>query len=477
MRTTQNTHGGLAPEDRSDRVPSAGVTLSAAGAPEHGAPPASLHERPNSHIPASQIADKLGALFPREQIPTIEGIRDLRLLYPGQRSTVYIGEEIVDSGNDSDQRALNRKVVIKVLCAPQPGGGWATRLTELRNLAEIRAQMVLGAQGYVPPLLYHGELVQDALRFPYIVMPFSPRYSLGEELNAFISFRPGSSTVVGNHRSTVQFVGSKIHELIDICRSIEAVRYEGMIHQDLKPTNMLGRQLCDLGLVETVDVGSVRDIWLKSILSEINSITKARPYMVGTLDYMAPEQLSHTDLSHQIDIFAFGATMYHLLSTRAPFPRTSAVSTVNVRERYEGTERELPILSVLKELHPKLYPSRVAWIQVGERQINELRLFRMFESIINRCMAHNRADRYTSIGEVRVDLEAIRDGRPIPHFVDSWLHRTLDKMRIWKTTIVGACALTAGLAAGGTIGWLYGREQWSVKGPDKTPALPIRNRR
>jgi serine/threonine-protein kinase len=103
-----------------------------------------------------------------------------------------------------------------------------------------------------------------------------------------------------------------------IARTVQHAHRKGLIHRDLKPSNILidetGQPLvADFGLVKRADDGS--------------SLTTSGA-LVGTPNYMAPEQVSGANITPAADIYSLGAILYQLLTGRLPFRGTTVAETL-----------------------------------------------------------------------------------------------------------------------------------------------------
>src|SRR5438874_1518720 len=113
-----------------------------------------------------------------------------------------------------------------------------------------------------------------------------------------------------------------------ICRALEATHSVGVIHRDLKPQNIMrdasGRiLLMDFGLARTM---------------EGDGMTQTGA-LVGTMEYMSPEQALAKDLDERSDLFTLGLILYELLTGKTPFKAESIVASLIKRTQ----ERAIPV--------------------------------------------------------------------------------------------------------------------------------------
>lgn len=122
---------------------------------------------------------------------------------------------------------------------------------------------------------------------------------------------------------------------IEICEGLETAHRRGIIHRDLKPSNIMltksGVKLMDFGLAKAVLAPTARASGLSVTLSTpaASQALTAQGMVVGTFQYMSPEQLDGREPDSRSDIFSLGAVLYEMLSGRRAFEGKSAFSVAS----------------------------------------------------------------------------------------------------------------------------------------------------
>src|SRR5271165_6556230 len=157
------------------------------------------------------------------------------------------------------------------------------------------------------------------------------------------------------------------------CQGLVVAHQEGVIHRDLKPGNIMqdasGRVvIMDFGLAKTVQGDGMTQTGM----------------MIGTMEYMSPEQAMGSDLDARSDIFTMGLIFYELLTGNIPFRAESAIASLVKRTQ----ERAVPISDVDPTIPPAL------------------------SMIAGKCLERDPKARYSTAQELTDDLDVFEGKRP-----------------------------------------------------------------
>jgi serine/threonine protein kinase len=112
---------------------------------------------------------------------------------------------------------------------------------------------------------------------------------------------------------------------VEIAEALDTAHGKGIVHRDLKPDNILvtksGVKLLDFGLAKVAERPAASDETVTRALTQEGTI-------VGTLQYMSPEQLQGEETDARSDIFSFGAVLYEMLTGHRAFAGKSQASII-----------------------------------------------------------------------------------------------------------------------------------------------------
>ena len=152
-----------------------------------------------------------------------------------------------------------------------------------------------------------------------------------------------------------------------VCQALEAAHSVGVIHRDLKPQNIMRE---DSGRILVMDFGLARTM-------EGDRMTQTGA-LVGTMEYMSPEQALGQQLDQRSDLFTAGLILYELLTGKMPFKAESALASLIKRTQ----ERAIPVSDLDNTI-----PGRLS-------------------AVVSKCLERDPTLRYQTASEMLRDLEA-----------------------------------------------------------------------
>ena len=217
-------------------------------------------------------------------------------------------------------------------------------------------------------------------------------------------------------------------ELVEtLARAIHSARELGVVHRDLTPSNVL---------LTALDVPKIPDFGLAKLLTGGGVPHTQTGALLGTPSFMAPEQAAgkHSAIGPATDVYALGAILYDTLTGRAPFVAATPLETAR------QVQNDEPILP--SRLRPKL-PADL-------------------ETICMKCLRKEQRERYSSAGDLALDLRRFLDGRAILARRSSAAERAwrwCRRNRALAAASIAATALMALLSLGAAAAaWIF-REQ------------------
>jgi streptogramin lyase/predicted Ser/Thr protein kinase len=236
----------------------------------------------------------------------------------GYRIEALIGRGGMGAVYRASEEGLGRNVALKVIA---PELAQDERFRE-RFLRESRIAASLD-HPHVIPIYQAGD--EDGLLF------LAMRYVEGSDLAKVVA-EDGAL----EPRRAVEL-------LSQIAEALDAAHEKGLIHRDVKPSNVLiaesaGREHCYLG-----------DFGLTKRTGSLSGVSVAGE-IVGTLEYVAPEQITGNALDERADVYSLGCVLYECLTGQSPFPRATDVALLWAHVHEEPTPPSKARADLPKEL-------------------------------------------------------------------------------------------------------------------------------
>ena len=215
-----------------------------------------------------------------------------------------------------------------------------------------------------------------------------------------------------------------------VLRALDYSHRNGIVHRDIKPANVM---LTRAGDIKVMDFGIARAV------SDAQATMTQTAQVIGTAQYLSPEQARGERVDARSDLYSAGCLMYELLTGRPPFTGDSPVAIA-----YQHvTENPVPPSRIDPEIPP--------WI----------------DAIVLKAMAKNPADRYQSAGEMRSDIQRGLAGMPVAAPPTGAYQRTQR---------MGSATMVAGPGMGGRTGaipaYQYGPQDDGYEGQDRKRRWP-----
>ena len=172
---------------------------------------------------------------------------------------------------------------------------------------------------------------------------------------------------------------------IEIADALDKAHRKGVTHRDLKPGNIMltksGTKLLDFGLAKLKQEVAPANVQLSQLPTAKDPLT-AQGTIVGTLQYMAPEQLEGKEVDARTDIFAFGAVVYEMATGKRAFEGKSQASVIA-----KILETDPPPISSLQPMTPPA-----------------------LDRVVKKCLAKEPERRWQGVSDLCDELKWIAEG-------------------------------------------------------------------
>jgi serine/threonine protein kinase/tetratricopeptide (TPR) repeat protein len=251
----------------------------------------------------------------------------------------------------------------------------------------------------------------------------------------------------------------RLELFIPVCQAVQHAHQKGIIHRDLKPSNVLIALYDGKPIAKVIDFGvakaTAQKLTDRTMFTEVGQI-------VGTLEYMAPEQaeLNNLDIDTRADIYSLGVLLYELLTGSTPF---------TVKQLRSAAFDEM--LRMIREVEParpstKLSSSEELPTIAANRKLEPVKLARLVRGdldwIVMKCLEKERSRRYETANGLAMELQRYLADEPVLAGPPSAGYRVRKFLRRNRHGVMAAglllIALLVGLA-GTTWGLVEARRQ------------------
>ena len=287
-------------------------------------------------------------------------------------------QTVIDRVDPLIGQVLDRKFLIEVRLATG-GFGAIYRARHLASNQELAIKVVHGRfasdRAVVARFQREGATL-TTLRCPHTITAYELGESADGTLYMVMELLHGQS-LFDRYAAQGRFEWRRMVRIARaICASLSEAHALGIVHRDLKPTNIhLERVGDDADFVKVLDFGIAKI--LQNSRFDSTDLTSAG-MMIGTLDYMSPEQMVGGTVTGASDIYTLGIVMYEMIAGRLPFPAATSASSA--------------LSAVLKPAPP-----------LSAFAIIPLEL----ERIVMRCLERALDRRYASIDDVAAALDHV----------------------------------------------------------------------
>jgi serine/threonine protein kinase/Flp pilus assembly protein TadD len=247
----------------------------------------------------------------------------------------------------------------------------------------------------------------------------------------------------------------RLELFVPVCHAVQHAHQKGVIHRDVKPSNVLVAEYDGKPVPKVIDFGIAKATGQP--LTERTAFTGIGS-LVGTLEYMSPEQacFDSPDVDTRTDIYSLGVMLYELLVGSLPFPR----------KELDG-EGLLEALRVIREQEPPRPSARLGAADTlpalaADRRTEPRKLVALVHGeldwVVMKALEKDRNRRYETAGDLARDIQHHLADEPVgasPPTLRYRLRKFARRNRRALTTLglLGAMLLVTMAAAAGGIGW------------------------
>ena len=249
---------------------------------------------------------------------------------------------------------------------------------------------------------------------------------------------------------------------VQVCQAVQHAHQKGIIHRDIKPTNVMVTLLDGEPVPKVIDFGIAKAINRR--LTEKTLFTRYAQ-IIGTPPYMSPEQaeMSGLDIDIRTDIFSLGTLLYELLTGSPPFTSEYLLS-----KSYEEMQR------IIREEEPTRPSTKISTLDQARidvaryRNTNPEALHKLIRDdldwVVMKTLEKDRDRRYDSVSEFATDIKRYLDNEPVLAGPPSTVYRIKKFVQRRHGLVTATIAVIAALMIGLIVSSvMYFRAEYALR--------------
>lgn len=390
-----------------------------------------------------------------------EALADLRTTHPGQAAAIdrlvrilRRADSAVGTVRSAVDAALQERLEAGAALGPysilrEIGRGAFGRVYLAEQQEPVRRQValkVLSALGRAPEVLARFAAERQVLAqldHPHIAKIHDAGTTADGQTYFSMEYLPGAPICAFADAHNLP-LHQRLRLFLEVCSAVQHAHQRGVLHRDLKPGNILVAYRDGAHVVKVIDFGLAKVLDEGEISAQPLATESGR--LLGTPEYMSPEQAAGAPVDTRTDIYSLGTVLYELLCGQLPFPSEGL--------RLEGLRS---VVHTLAEVVPPL-PSETLGddppsVARAARRATTVELLAALlrgdlDQIVRCCLEKRRDDRYASVAQLAADVQSHLEHRPVSVRAPTIGYLFMRFARRHRATVIASAAAIGALVTG-----------------------------
>lgn len=258
-------------------------------------------------------------------------------------------------------------------------------------------------------------------------------------------------------------IRERLKLMIPVCRAVQHAHHKGIIHRDIKPSNVVVATYDGQAVPKVIDFGLAKALDAHNLLTDETLHTEFG-HLIGTLQYVSPEQATGEDVDTRADVYSLGVMLYKLLTGTTPLQR-NALSEHSL----------MHVLTLIRQKDPPRPSQRLIIANESTASISESRgesadkirqcLKGDIDWIVMKALEKDRNQRYETANELARDIERFLNHEEVTARPPSNVYRArkfVQRNRGFVASLIAVAVLLIAGVLGTTAGLL-----WALKERDR----------